>query len=435
MPRVRKVAGIALVATLLSVLPAVSALASDQPNANVKQETQPMNSHDPTIDPRMRAQIPLKRASGQLKRFIDAQRVKGLSAFAFEGNDQRLVMYWKGDVPAGLQRLIEELRANNDFAIEVRSAAFTESEVVPEARRIAGLSPDEAGGAHLRGAGPNGDFSAIRVLVSKESEIEPARSAIESPFPLTFAVGSMYEAGSGGRWDDEPPFWGGASIFRDPGGEGHCTLGFGVRRINGGDQGMLTARHCGINVDWYTFAVGGFVGTSGSGDISLDTTIIDGADTNPEIDTYGASVYTGDWRSANNAPISGGENPKERGELVIVQGSGSGSCVMRVNQLNQFRFTINSPDQQIGPAFISDSLDGEGCVGNGDSGAPVVAPGQTPPNLRARGMYDAGNINFLAPCQGEPESDIRRCSSRALSINIDAIKNQHNIVLQSGDAN
>jgi hypothetical protein len=216
------------------------------------------------------------------------------------------------------------------------------------------------------------------------------------------------------RWDHTSPFWGGAAIdhLNNPilRTYDYCTTGFAARRESNGNEVMITARHCGRDLDWRSPLSDQLVGHSGAtGDIGTDSVMLSGAN-------YYPRIFVGAWNDATppTRTISGAANPADE-SYVFVSGSWSGAAVVRVTMVNQY---VNVDGDTRGPAFWTVDEEHDGSVGQGDSGGPTAGGGTT-----------ALDRDHEVACQGKTFSG-RICSWRALSINIVAILNAHNLNIQ-----
>lgn len=174
-----------------------------------------------------------------------------------------------------------------------------------------------------------------------------------------------------------------------------------------------------MNTDWRTPIGNRPVGRTASGNANLDAIVLLGS-------RYSGIIYVGGPRSNVGRTVVGVGNPALN-SFVFASGSWSGAHVLQVHLLNQF---INLEGQTVGPGFFTFDLEGDGSVGNGDSGGPVAQAAADPITVNARGMIDAIDLNFETECEGIV-ADERRCASRAFHVNIGQIATGLGIMIKT----
>lgn len=374
-------------------------------------------SHDPFDDPRLIAHAEVGAASDEILHLVDRRDFLGFAGTAVADRPDTVILYWKGDLPAAVSELLGRIRSRG-LAVDVVKVPYTLSELDRESRRIAALDPSETG-VQITGVGPLGDYSGIKVSVVPD-DLERAPEAITSTFRLEFEA--MPEVELVDRWNDTSPFWGGAAIDHLEGLPGlgtyyYCTTAFATRRASG-NEAMITARHCGTNWEWRTPDNDQYVGTTSSGDASLDATVLMGAD-------YAPHIYAGGVTNAVGRSVVGAANPADE-SYVFTSGSHSGASTVRVKEVGQY-IVLNGTT--VGPGFWTKDEELDGSVGEGDSGGPVAAASSGSFNdVVARGMIDAIDLNTQTSCIAM--NDGRKCGYRAFHVNIQAILNQMNMTIQ-----
>jgi hypothetical protein len=86
-----------------------------------------------------------------------------------------VVVYWKGDPPADLQRFV----AGQPVPVAIRKATYSRAELVAAARFLL-----EANKGVISSAGPNDDFSGVGISLSSkapETALEALRAQCEVP--------------------------------------------------------------------------------------------------------------------------------------------------------------------------------------------------------------------------------------------------------------
>jgi streptogrisin D len=196
-----------------------------------------------------------------------------------------------------------------------------------------------------------------------------------------------------------------------------CTTGFAVRKSNG-VEGLISARHCGPNYDWFTPFGDRFVGHSASGNQDIDTIVLTGAD-------YSPVVYDGPWDSTTGLLVGGKGNPAN-GSFVAVSGAYRGYRVVKVTHVNLFEIVDGV---YRGPGFWTLDQQYLGSVGEGDSGGPVLTYAYGSMRATARGMIDLVDTSYTTTCIGKPGGT--GCSARAFHINITNLLTAAQLTIQT----
>jgi hypothetical protein len=187
-----------------------------------------------------RAQEPLNEAAYRIQDAADEAGFEGFAATAVDVDTGRVILYWKGPLPRAMASLVDGLRSR--VRVEVRRAAYSETELLAEAERVAGLDRAQTG-VRIYSVGPLHDYSGLRVKVEEEDLVR-AEHVIDSPVRLEFVAGTEATLLSHWRWGDVSPFRGGAGIHHriDENTAAYCTSGFVVSM--GTLDGVTTADHC-----------------------------------------------------------------------------------------------------------------------------------------------------------------------------------------------
>lgn len=370
-------------------------------------------------DPRLRNQADLTAAADRLQRLATGPGGDAWAGTQINHRTDSVVLYWDGPLPRGIGGAVREVRSNS-VRVDVRSVDYSLQELDREARRIAALDPEQVG-AKITGVGVRSDYSGLEVSVARSKQIPAAEASIVSRYELTFR--SMPEAEPAAwRWDDTPPFWGGAAIDHRTsvfGSYAYCTTGFAVKSSS--TENIITARHCGpAGWDWNTPIGDRFVGDIGSGRANIDAALLSGAD-------YSPHIYVGPWDSSTSRTVVGSGNPPDE-SFVFASGSWSGASVLRVKSVNQYA-VVNGV--RVGPGFWTRDEELDGSVGQGDSGGPTASGVGTGNDVKARGMIDAIDTSTQRPCLGRTDGD-RICAFRAFHVNISAILNGLSRSIQKG---
>jgi hypothetical protein len=139
-----------------------------------------------SVDDLSKRQARQVAAADRLQRLADDQRLEGFAGLAIEGDARAVILYWKGDVPDPVERLIRELRPRVD--VEVRAAAYSLDELLTESQRIIRLG-HTASGASIVGVGPLSDYSGLEVVLDSKAAVERGANEITSRIHLEFRSG------------------------------------------------------------------------------------------------------------------------------------------------------------------------------------------------------------------------------------------------------
>ena len=197
------------------------------------------------------------------------------------------------------------------------------------------------------------------------------------------------------RWDDSPPWWGGAA-WRNTATGGGCSTGFGV--FQGGVSRVLSAAHCAnLNV-LATDPTGQTIGVVGTRNVSTDTLLLNGSS--------GGRVFNNSTTAAgavvsefSNQVI--GATASQVGNFVCTSGAYSGTrCSIQVKARN---LCINVRNfGTVCGQVQAENTTGTNAVGQGDSGGPVeIVNAANTLQVWATGTTTAiDDTNTTVPCTG-----------------------------------
>ncbi|MFC4066247.1 peptidase [Actinoplanes subglobosus] len=316
-----------------------------------------------------RRQIPLVQAAATIRRVVDQGANTGYAGIELQ--DDRVVLWWKGTVPA-----------------PVRLA-------VGAARRTA---PVQIGGAahslrELRAAGTRLRTSLTAGKPRIKYAVDGSRVVVDMGGTAGFTTAQVPQVGVPvevvdqgvrvltSRRDDWPQWKGGADQIN---GNSRCTTGFPVR--NADAEFILTAGHCGSNGNQIRDGVGEFIGTFTGDRDDHDIALIhtpSGADNLMYVGGLDSNVVTTvegwDWVFPGEYLCqSGGSSARDTGGPV---------CGLRVEKFNT----------DSGDAVEARQVDGRPAVRGGDSGGPVFGPSASG-NVIAKGINNytyVGNNTIL----------------------------------------
>lgn len=333
------------------------------------------------------------------------------------------IVRWFGAQPQELRNLISG-HDSDDFAVEVEPTAYSPAALQAEVESLLTRFGGQEG--VLAGAGPSPDGSGIEVSIDPAASLARRGGGpdtllnslgVHSPFPLYVVATGGIEPSAGSRWYSNSPHYSGSVMSSNAGLS--CSTSFRVSRTNG-DQGMLTASHCGgIGDAWrqpYNSAVS--FGATVQESNPQDAAIITGA-------SYSRAIYTGAYNSSAVVSWSSYISSTVVGAEVCYSGGFSGwNCGSIVDNAN---FTWSySTNPEIGTitgmrTWRTSPTTFSPAAGNGDSGGPGVQLYARDGNVYAAafsiisGIQNAGSV-----CEGIPGGTAegeRKCSGSVLATN------------------
>jgi hypothetical protein len=315
---------------------------------------------------------------------IDPER-NGLGGIQLDVQAHAVHIYWKGDTPDDVHRLVEQARGNGiEATIEAARYAGVEmtkgqNEVIDKLEAYRGLTS----------VGPMPDGSGLRVGAT---DPEALRS---ETFPLEVTIVKEEQAEPTARQNDTRPFWaGGAAVSAG----GFCSTGFAVAHYTWWgaeiDRGLLTAQHCSPagNANFFTGA-GAFIGTSGPPSGNPFTPF---SDTLFIKTSSSGRAFSGGTASSSSRAVAGW-TPVFPGMFVCTSGAATGEhCSNLVYAVGVFAVTTGGLVFGMDYAF---DIFGGTASGRGDSGGPVytLAPWDPTRRVLAAGMIDNGLFTVACP--------------------------------------
>lgn len=363
-------------------------------------------------------QIPLNDARMELEQVAAEAGADGFAAISPDFDNDRLDVYWKGELPSVLRERITQIRER--FTVVVHEARYTWAELDVRIRRLQAVVTADERFSFVAAIAMEPDRSGIRILVTHPNEITEAAEALiltimepRIPFHLDykdFVVG-IKPVAAGSRWDDQPPFYGGSVIetreFVILTGA-LCSTAFAVRNAANTERGVLTAKHCGEYEDWYT---------PGDEHVGVSNTIHDDNDSMGIMwgtaalgfPDFVGRIYHGSYTTSRSGGISG-SGLSVADELLCTGGAFSGTMCSNKVIYQDLYFS------GVGPMFVTRQTEGNAAAGNGDSGGPVY---RLEPDARyARGVISAIDSNRLRACRGVPGDNERECSDTVISVEL-----------------
>jgi hypothetical protein len=121
---------------------------------------------------------PEEDAASAVMQWLDENPRPDAGSVCILGDHKTVVVYWKGDPPADLQKIV----AAQPVPVSIRRAAYSRAELVEAARSLI-----EANKGVVTSAGPNTDFSGVGIsLSSKAPPTALAAVRARSTVPIEF---------------------------------------------------------------------------------------------------------------------------------------------------------------------------------------------------------------------------------------------------------
>jgi hypothetical protein len=302
-------------------------------------------------------QQPLKRAASLIRWEIERGGHVGFMSLGLA--DDHVVLRWKGQVPAAIQRVIAE--ASAIAPIEVVPAGHSRRELQEEVARVGSWMRAGLGGP-VHTIRVEGDGSGLRILTDV-ADFSPARHLPAMRVPYTVQTARPMRLRS--RLDDSEPWRGGARIQNETSGGDRCTAGFGVEDSSH-TKYILTAGHCGKPGDHFLDATGEHTGWGArehrEHDILLYSSNAQGR------------IYDGGVVSDFTKGVAGWDWVFD-GELLCTSGSFSGViCGLLVDPAFIgiiCGFDVYDNFECWDDLLIANQVDGKQATLGGDSGGPV----------------------------------------------------------------
>ncbi|GGK11676.1 hypothetical protein GCM10010124_00380 [Pilimelia terevasa] len=365
-----------------------TAVPTDAPPAGMRSWNQVMETQN-----RLHAVADRLRAAGRAK--------AGFTGLAMDVPANKVVLYWKGTVPASVKKAAAQGRAT--AKVDVKSARHSLRQLEDAARLAM-----RRHGADLREVSIPADGRALQVAVAGQAAagrvtLDRALRQAGQQVALQVTTETASAEPLYSRVDDTAPFWGGARM-RNASTGGGCSTGFGIRSNATGATSILTAGHCGNNGQQIrTGTNANLIGTVTDDRATEDTLRLP---TSAGGRIYDGGVGVGEF----SKPVTG-YHYSYAGQWVCTSGSYSGArCDIRVVNTNNWIWVGTG---WFAPMTRAEHVLGQSAGGNGDSGGPIFDLTADWSKVYAVGTLSAGDPGAApATCTGVPSSATRRCSSR-----------------------
>jgi hypothetical protein len=367
---------------------AASAAADKQSRTRSVQQTGSVPGGFASWQELMSMQRRLVRAADRITAATRADG-SGFAGIVAAPENRELQLFWKGDTPASVKALLSDVR--QDVPVSVHRARYSESELAREGKRLAARSAGQ-----ITSIAAKVDGSGLTVTVANATASTSARSLVmDADVPV--AVEANVAPALASRWNDSPPWYGGAAWGNATRGGG-CSTGFPV--WHAGRTKMLTAGHCGALGDRATDPTGERIGSVTEDNNTYDVALIDARSagrvfnntaslsefTNPAIGTINS--YPGLW--------------------ICTSGAYSGTrCAIQVKQTGVAIWV----GYWILNTVRAEQRDFTNAVGQGDSGGAVQVVASDPTKVYAAGVNTAIDTSTAVACTGYVTSG-RTCAWR-----------------------
>ena len=315
---------------------------------------------------------------------ISAARDNNYTGIAISAQTNAITVYWKGGRPSAAASTAIDAARGDAASVQVLDAKYSESHLLKQAERLARTQG-------VTGVSANVDGSGLSVSVASNRRGGPPQADVPITQIDTADVQAAYS-----RWDDSPPYWGGA-VWQSAGGR--CSTGFAI--AIGGVSKMLSAGHCGANGGGASDGGGQYMGTISGDTNAYDTLYIN---TSSAGRIYDGGVGTGEF----SKPVIGASHSYV-GNWLCTSGAYSGArCNEQVIAVNVTIWV----GYYIYGMVRAEQVNHTNAVGNGDSGGPVFALSADPNKVIAKGTVSAIDTSTSVACTGIPAGNGRTCAWR-----------------------
>ncbi|GAA3802949.1 hypothetical protein ACFS5L_40970 [Streptomyces phyllanthi] len=318
-----------------------------------ERKTVPISKAVPEDDlAKMTEQRPLVKAADKIRWAQERGQFGGFTGIGLE--EDRVALWWKGEVPAKVQRAIDEAR--DTAPVRVVDAQYSLRELKTASARLQARLAEDPSLGHTVNIPTDGSGLVLATdgTGGKRAAAAAGETASEvAGVPVRTVEEPRLDQVS--RDNDWSPWWGGARIWQPRAG---CTSGFGVTD-NTGAQYLLTAGHCGDFGDPFTSGGGTSIGTPSKINKTHDIMLIGTGDvtnfiyTGNPTDNVGVRVDGWDWVYP--------------GEYLCQSGATSAGVVGGAICNIKVLFFYNDSEDLV----EAEQMDGQTAARPGDSGGPV----------------------------------------------------------------
>jgi hypothetical protein len=390
-------------------------------------------------------QLAADAVADQVDALVQADHLQGFAGEVVNPQTRGLTVYWHGRPPVTAMALTASARASA-VAVSFRPAPYSQAQLNGFRNQIldspgigaAGISMiiiyPQATGLSIGVA--HGSAAARRLPVIARSKI-PVSFFTATAVPLTYltpvattparARPDATSSSVPGRWNDDPPFKGGASIssiFKLAGKDEQewCSTGYGVHFSNAKKRFFVTtAYHCIAFRELLTQTF--FISTdkkkvvgntfSGAGNYDIATLDTRGGVKNAGggRQIYMGSALINSSHAQTLAPVRG-SSQTQVGDIVLTSGSFSGTRTkIKVKSTDAVWEAITADGAVEYRVFgvYAVQKNHSNAAGQGDSGGPVIVTVKN--GISARGIISAGVSSSRTACTGvhTGEFKYRKC--------------------------
>ncbi|MFG1819832.1 hypothetical protein ACGFIF_39170 [Kribbella sp. NPDC049174] len=284
-----------------------------------------------------------------------------------------VVVYWKGDPPAGLLDFVTSL----PVPVSVRKATYSKAELMAAARVLKRDNPGV-----VSGAGPNRDYSAVRITLSKKVPApETMLAALRARGLVPIEFGGVEEVvsldgrtpsrtcpltpagGTAARCGDVSPFYGGGLMHKYGSSEA-CSIGASVYAPPSYNY-VTTAWHCGAG-RWDSYDSGRTVGVANTTQYNIlhDIRVIPATST--------GRIWTGDGYTTSSRAVYAAKYVPEGFRVVCSCGASGNSLIAQYVVLQDWEWDDDYGAAHVGFRVETYTASATGTVQRGDSGSPII---------------------------------------------------------------
>lgn len=369
----------------------------------------------PAAKRQMSRQGHLVKSANQLDKYIGTRYRSQYGGVAVDVPMNKVILYWKGSpLPESIKLHLLGMPAETS----IRQVQYSKEELDAAKRSL-------IQNKSITKVQTKPDHSGLEVTAQTGTHPDVTRI---SSVPVTITGTATARSFDCTPWTPCSPYKGGTMIQVDlpSGGPNRCTSAYRVLQANGQD-GMLTADHCGLDKSgaWSpTGSVRTAIGEQYASSIAkhnanVDAMVVSGG-------TYNGWFFDNAWDSEGDWAVTNYTSPVENSQACSMGAFSGGDC----------NWTITDPSCSVsyGPyqnvnGVCMDEANGEYAVGPGDSGGPVYYVNDGLWDSEALGIINAGE-DPTHPCweksyPGRGDD----CADNLFSVPVNQIFDQMNLGL------
>jgi hypothetical protein len=342
------------------------------------------------------------------------QSAPGFAGIEVNPSKLGVTVYWHGRPPASVTATAMASASDNRVKLQFLSAPYSLAQLLALRNAIISSPGYLSSGISITSIYPQATGLFIGVTNGDSSRARSLSPIATTTIPITYFAASAVPLSVPGRYNDQPPFKGGAIIWAytplpPPDDVAACTSGFGMHFASKpSEYFILTAAHCmredqlGTQPFWTwedALKVGQtFSWSPGNDAVDIATSVgVKGAGGSHQIYLGPASLTSASGQSLTNVV---GASSVTVGDSIYQSGAFSGTRgPAKVDSVTEswIAKTTDGISYTVFGAYAATSNKSE-FAGEGDSGGPVYVPAKG--GVSAIGIVSAAPDTDTAPCVG-----------------------------------